>query len=197
MFANYFIAYMICIFLVIYFIIFMVQYTDKFDLKKILFKCAMFGINSLIAAGICAWFLVPMFNGLSSISATSDIFPSSQYYAFNFAEFWAGHFSGVVPTVLSSDVSNAPNIACGVLSILAFWLFIFDDKLSLKTKFAYLGGLVVLFISFYIGQIDFIWHAFHVPNDLPFRYSFVYSFLFVSSFMFFSVFCIWKIISCS
>lgn len=56
MFANYFIAYMICIFLVIYFIIFMVQYTDKFDLKKILFKCAMFGINSLIAAGICAWF---------------------------------------------------------------------------------------------------------------------------------------------
>lgn len=179
MFANYFIAYMICIFLVIYFIIFMVQYTDKFDLKKILFKCAMFGINSLIAAVVCAWFLVPMFNGLSSISATSDIFPSSQYYAFNFAEFWAGHFSGVVPTVLSSDVSNAPNIACGVLSILAFWLFIFDEKLSLKTKFAYLGGLVVLFISFYIGQIDFIWHAFHVPNDLPFRYSFVYSFLFV------------------
>ncbi|UKI29303.1 MAG: YfhO family protein [Clostridium sp.] len=42
-----------------------------------------------------------------------------------------------------------------------------------------MGGLVVLFISFYIGQIDFIWHAFHVPNDLPFRYSFVYSFLFV------------------
>ena len=51
MFANYFIAYMICIFLVIYFIIFMMQYTDKFDLKEILFKCAMFGINSLIAAG--------------------------------------------------------------------------------------------------------------------------------------------------
>ena len=38
MFANYFIAYMICIFLVIYFILFMMQYTDKFDLKEILWK---------------------------------------------------------------------------------------------------------------------------------------------------------------
>ena len=179
MFANYFLAYMICIFLVIYFIIFLIQYNDKFDIKKILFQCLMFGVNSLIAAGICAWFLVPMYNGLSSISATSDIFPDSQYYAFNFAEFWAGHFSGVKPTVLSSDVSNAPNIAAGCLCILAFWLFIFEDKLKLKTKLAYLGGLVILFASFYFGQIDFIWHAFHVPNDLPFRYSFVYSFLFV------------------
>lgn len=179
MFANYFIAYMICIFLVIYFIIYLIQYNDKFNLKKIFIQCALFGINSLIAAGICAWFLVPMFNGLTSISATSDLFPTSQYYAFNFAEFWAGHFSGVMPTVLSSDVSNAPNIACGVLCILGFWLFIFDEKLSLKTKLAYLGGLAVLFISFYVGQVDFIWHAFHVPNDLPFRYSFVYSFLFV------------------
>lgn len=179
MFANYFIAYMICIFLVIYFVIFLIQYNNKFDIKRILFQCLMFGINSLIAGGICAWFLIPMFNGLSSISATSDIFPDSQYYSFNFAEFWAGHFSGVKPTVLSTDVSNAPNIATSCLCILAFWLFIFEDKLKLKTKLAYLGGLILLFVSFYYGQIDFIWHAFHVPNDLPFRYSFVYSFLFV------------------
>lgn len=179
MFANYFIAYMICIFLVIYFLIFLVQYNNKFDWKKLLLQCLLFGVNSLIAAGLCSWFLIPMFNALSSISATSDIFPTSQYYSFNFAEFWAGHFSGVMPTVLSSDVSNAPNIACGCFGVLLFWIFIFDDKLKLKTKIAYLVGLIILFASFYIGQIDFIWHAFHVPNDLPFRYSFVYSFLFI------------------
>ncbi len=179
MFANYFIAYMVCIFLVIYFIILIVSNKKLWNKKTIFYKLAMFGINSLVTAGICAFFLLPIYNGLTSISATSDMFPSSQYYSFTFVEFLAGHFTGIMPTVLSSDVSNSPNVSCGILAIAAFILFLFNPKIEINVKVAYVWGLLLLFISFYFGQIDFIWHGFHVPNDLPFRYSFVYTFLLI------------------
>lgn len=179
MFANYFIAYMVCIFLVIYFIILIVSNKKLWNKKTIFYKLAMFVINSLITAGICAFFLLPLYKGLMSISATSDVFPSSQYYSFTFVEFLAGHFTGIMPTVLSSDVSNSPNVSCGILAIAAFILFLFNPKIVINVKVAYVWGLILLFISFYFGQIDFIWHGFHVPNDLPFRYSFVYTFLLI------------------
>ena len=179
MFANYFIAYMVCIFLVIYFIILIVSNKKLWNKKTIFYKLAMFGINSLITAGICAFFLLPLYKGLMSISATSDVFPSSQYYSFTFVEFLAGHFTGIMPTVLSSDISNSPNVSCGILSIATFILFLFNPKIEINVKVAYVWGLILLFISFYFGQIDFIWHGFHVPNDLPFRYSFVYTFLLI------------------
>lgn len=179
MFANYFIAYMVCIFLVIYFIILIVSNKKLWNKKTIFYKLAMFVINSLITAGICAFFLLPLYKGLMSISATSDAFPSSQYYSFTFVEFLAGHFTGIMPTVLSSDVSNSPNVSCGILAIAAFILFLFNPKIEINVKVAYVWGLILLFISFYFGQIDFIWHGFHVPNDLPFRYSFVYTFLLI------------------
>lgn len=179
MFANYFIAYMVCIFLVIYFIILMVSNKKLWNKKTIFYKLGMFGINSLVTAGICAFFLLPIYKGLMSISATSDMFPSSQYYSFTFVEFLAGHFTGVMPTVLSSDISNSPNVSCGILAIAAFILFLFNPKIEINVKVAYVWGLILLFISFYFGQIDFIWHGFHVPNDLPFRYSFMYTFLLI------------------
>lgn len=40
--------------------------------------------------------------------------------------------------------------------------------------------LTIFFFSFNISSLDFIWHAFHVPNDLPYRYSFIYVFVLIS-----------------
>ena len=43
----------------------------------------------------------------------------------------------------------------------------------------YTSILAFLLLSFYIAPLDYIWHAFHVPNDLPYRYSFLYSFILI------------------
>lgn len=37
--------------------------------------------------------------------------------------------------------------------------------------------IIIMTISFIYVPIDFIWHGFHTPNDLPFRYSFIYVFI--------------------
>lgn len=179
LYANYFIAYMICLFSCLYFICYLIIKTDKFKLKEILKKCFIFGLSSLLAGGLCAIFLIPMYKALTSISATSDVFATSQYYSFTLLEFLANHFSGVGSTVLNSGISKVPNISCGILPIFLLFLFIINPKIKFKIKIVYLSLLLVLMFSFIIGPLDFIWHGFHVPNDLPFRYSFLYSFVMI------------------
>lgn len=177
--SNYFIGYMICIFSIIYFLGYLLHKTGFKDIKKILKKVLIFVLSSLLAGGIAAIILVPLFLSLKTISATSDLWPTSQYYAFTFWEFLASHFTGVGSTILSSGISNAPNISTGVLTISLLFLFIINPKIKIKTKILYLSLLCFLVFSFFYAPLDFIWHALHVPNDLPYRYSFIYSFVLI------------------
>lgn len=176
--ANYFIGYMICLFSVLYFIGYLLIKEKK--IKIIIKKTLIFIGASLLAGGIVAVFLLPLFLSLKSISATSDAWPSSQYYAFTFWEYLANHFTGIYRTVFKSGISNAANISTGVLTIVLFLLFIINPKIKLKVKIFYVSLILIFILSFFYAPLDFIWHGFHVPNDLPYRYSFIYSFVFVT-----------------
>lgn len=179
LYSNYFIAYMICIFSVIYFIGYLIIKTDKFNIKKILKTCLKFGICSLVAGLLMAWTLIPMYDALTTTNATSGSMPTSQYYAFSIIKFIFNSLTGVTSTVFASDISNCPNVSCGILSVSLFILFILNNKIKLKKKITYSLMLILLFICFYFGPLDYIWHAFHVPNDLPYRYSFIYTFIII------------------
>ena len=132
LFANYFIAYMLCLFSVLYFVIYMFIKFDKFEFKKILKKCLIFSISSFLAAGLCAFFLVPLYDAIKGISATSDVFPTSQYYSFTFKEFIFNHLSAVGSTVLKSGITSAPNISCGITMVALLITFIINPKINIK-----------------------------------------------------------------
>lgn len=179
LFTNYFIGYMICIFACIYFIAYLIIKSDFKKIKKILKIIGKFTICSLISGLLLSWELIPMFEALTSTNATTGTMPFDQYYAFNILEFIKNHLTGVTSTVFASDISNCPNISCGILSVSLLIAFIFDNKVNIKRKIIYLSLLIILFLSFYLAPLDYIWHAFHVPNDLPYRYSFIYSFILI------------------
>lgn len=181
--SNYFIGYMICIFSVLYFIFYSIY---KFSFKKKEIKNSFkklgkniikFGIASLFAGFLTAGLLLPMFTSISSISATGGTWPTSQYYAFEFIDYLMGHFSGAKTTIFASDTITNPNISCGILSIGAFLLFIFNVEIPIKRKIIYLLLLGFFILAFFNCKVDYILQAFHVPNDLPYRYSFIYSFI--------------------
>jgi uncharacterized membrane protein YfhO len=44
----------------------------------------------------------------------------------------------------------------------------------------HLALLLIMILSFNINVLNFIWHGFHFPNQLPYRNSFVYIFLILS-----------------
>lgn len=178
LFANYFIGYMICIFSVFYFIGVFI-YKGNFKFKNIAKKFIMFAISSVLAAGLMAFLLLPLFHSLTSISATGDIFPTANS-SFSISNYIFNHFTGVSRTVFASDILPLPNVYSGMLTLVLIVLLFINKKINLKFKIISSIALLFFFISFNINVIDFMWHAFHVPNDLPWRYSFIYVFVLIT-----------------
>ena len=175
LFANYFIAYMICLFSCMYFIGYYI-YKKGFKIKEFLKKGIIFALASVLAAGIVSFAILPLYSSLSSISATNDSFPTLGFN-FNFFDYLFNHIPSVNRTVFASDELPLPNIYCGLITLVALILIFINNKVNLKAKiFCYLA-LVIFFFIFNVNSLDFIWHAFHVPNDLPYRYSFIYVFI--------------------
>lgn len=195
MFSNYYIAFMLCIFSVIYFFYYYFSHysTDskvnsRFDKSKHGFisrltnnrfirTAFIFGIGSLTAAGLMAVVLVPVLEILNSCSATSGTFPDELKSYFSYFDFFANHLASLTTTIRSSGDDVLPNVYCGILTLILAPLYFFSKTITKKEKIATLSLLAILYFSFSLNIPNFIWHAFHFPNDLPYRQSFIYSFV--------------------
>lgn len=193
MFSNYYMSYMLCVFSVIYFIYYFASNnsldslvnkraeTDDIISKlfnnKFIRSGTIFALASFAAAGLMACVLLPVYGVLQSSSATSGTFPTDPDSYFKFFDFFANHFAGLTTTIRSSGEDVLPNIYCGVLAIILAPLYFFTKSISKKEKIATLILLVVIYFSFNINIANYIWHGFHYPNDLPYRQSFIYSFV--------------------
>lgn len=195
MFSNYYMSYMLCIFSVIYFIYYYsANYSageiicKKYAKKKrgLIFRLSnnrffrtgcIFALASLAAAGLMAAVLLPVYGVLRSSSATSGTFPSDFESYFSFFDFFANHFANLTTTIRSSGDDVLPNVYCGVLTIILAPLYFFTKSISKKEKICTLVLLITLYFTFNINIFNYIWHGFHFPNDLPYRQSFIYSFV--------------------
>lgn len=195
--TNYYMAYMVCIFSVLYFLTYyFANYplSQKFTepiadaskkpnifqkLKNSVFFCAgwKFAFYSLLAVGLVAIILLPLIEVLSASSATSGSAPTDLKKYFTAFDFLANHLSATDPTIRSSGSDVLPNVYCGILTLLLVPLYLFCKKIPVREKIAYTCLLAVLYFSFAINYLNFFWHGFHFPNDLPYRFSFMYSFV--------------------
>lgn len=194
-FSSYYMGFMSCIFAVIYFLSYYVissgageKINDSLSFKKkYSFKALMnnkffnrgvrFAVSSVAAAAVCAVALVPVFMILRSSSATSDDFPNTFTSYFNIFDFITSHLAGLETTIRSSGEDVLPNIYSGMLAVILLPLFVINKDIRLKEKTAYILMLLFFLFSFDNNCLNFIWHAFHFPNDLPFRFSYMYTFV--------------------
>ncbi|MGN0519494.1 MAG: YfhO family protein [Candidatus Fimenecus sp.] len=195
--SNYYMAYMVCIFSVLYFLTYyFANYplTQKFHefpadvpkkpsvvkrLRNSVFFCSgwKFAFYSVVAVGLVAVLLLPLIEVLSNSSATSGTAPTTYKKYFAVFDFLANHLAANEPTIRSSGTDVLPNVYCGVLTLILVPLFLFCKKIPVREKVSYVCLLAVLYFSFNINYLNFFWHGFHFPNDLPYRFSFMYSFI--------------------
>lgn len=176
--ANYFIGYMICLYSVLYFAVCMI-YKHDYKIKNIIKRVLMFFISSLLAGALCAFLLIPLYYALKTTSATGGGLPI-QVFNFGLKDYLFNHIPGVSRTVFASDILPLPNVYCGLITLVSIILIFINNKIKLKTKLLTIFMLLFFLISFNVAKIDYVWHAFHVPNDLPWRYSFLYVFSLVT-----------------
>ncbi len=169
--SNFYIAFMICFFLIFWFVLLFFEETAGIRQKAVCL--GRFILYSLLAGGMGAVLIFPEAAILSYSGSAGVSFPGQIEWYFDLVSVMSRH-------CLNVDVYTGrehwPNLYCGCAIILFLALYLQNRSVSWKKKIRRMVLLVFFWISFSNNILDFIWHGFHFPDSLPGRWSFLYIF---------------------
>ena len=216
-FANYYVGFFTCIFVLLLFICYQICHCTGF--KELAKDFVRIGLFTVIAIGMTAILELPALAALQDTFSSNNSFPTgfdlnivstdklvtaqNAWSAFSNAKAsdaglfaivgkWfialgksflvllqgmtevAGNMSGELS---ATRMEGLPNIACGVCATFMAFLFLTARGVKLREKLCCAGLLLFFMLSFIIRQLDYIWHGFHFTNMIPYRFSFLFSFV--------------------
>lgn len=185
--SNYYSGYFICLFLVLfapaYYICLYSREKSKGNPGRLCFKtfigCAFrFAVSSFIAAGTSAILSVPTYLILRNCSATGDELKMDYVLQNNLFDFFGRLMVSANPNIRDGMANVYSGLVIALLLPL-FFLLPARTGIKLKHKIVFGSLLGIMYLSFTNRMLNFIWHGFHFPNQIPFRESFLMSFLLV------------------
>ncbi len=175
--SNYYIGGMTCIFILFYFPV--LYFSKKRDLgvKECLKTIGTGVLSSVTAILISAFMLVPTFLSLQNTYYIDSNMPDEVVFYRPILDV----LNNLMPHMEVTVREGAPNIYCGLFCVIMFAYFLLCEKIPVRKKLMNCIMLAFLILSLNMNLLDYIWHGFHFPNQIPFRYSFVVSFLIVAA----------------
>ena len=181
-FSNYYVGFFVCVFVALVFVCYEICRFPGWRRAGLdLVRIALF---SFLAIGMTAILEVPALAALQTTQSSVNQFPKG--FRLNIAtkntlkglldamRQVAGNMGGGLEPNFKEGL---PNLYCGVGTILLAWLFLMAKEVKLRDKVCCMVLLLFFMLSFIIRQLDYIWHGFHFPNMIPYRFSFLYSFV--------------------
>lgn len=180
LFSNYYAGYFVCLFLVFFSVVlyFAVVPKEEAGIKSFLNAAWRFALGSIIAGAISAVVIIPTYLILTHSSATGDTFPTDYNLTGNLFDF----LGRLLPTANPNIRDGMANVAGGTLTAMMLPLFFMAPKesgITLRHKIGFGFMLALMYLSFTNRILNFIWHGFHFPNQIPYRESFLMCFLMV------------------
>ena len=142
------------------------------------------GFFTILALGATAFITLPAYAALQTTQSSVNNFP--QGFKLNIAtkNTWEGLLDamrqvagnmggGLTPTWKE----GLPNLYCGVGSVFFAMLFLTSGQVKFRDKLCSVALLLFFMVSFIIRKLDYIWHGFHFTNMIPYRFSFLFSFV--------------------
>lgn len=185
--SNYYSGYFICLFLVLfapaYYVCLFSREKAKGDPRRLCFKTFIgsafrFAASSIIAAGTSAVLSIPTYLILKNCSATGDELKMDYVLQNDLFDFFGRLMVSANPNIRD----GMANVYSGlVIALLLPLFFLLPSRTGIKLKHKIIFGslLGIMYLSFTNRTLNFIWHGFHFPNQIPFRESFLMSFLLV------------------
>ena len=174
--SNFYTAYFVCLFVAFYFFVLFTQKSQGKNFKNFLYQFAKVGAASLLGIGLSALTLLPIVYGMSRAYGLQSGNPKvlTTYHAM--IDIFNNLLANIKPTVLD----GLPNIQSGMLPLMFFLLYFAVKSIPIRNKVS--NGLLMafLFLSMNLNMLNFFWHGFHFPNQVPFRFSFLVSFVLIT-----------------
>ena len=181
-YSNYYIGFFTCIFVLLLFICFEIC---RFRGFKALFQdLCRIALFSLLAIGMTAFLELPALAALQNTQSVVNQFPEG--FRLNIAKenTWKGLLDAMRQVagnmgggLTPSFKEGLPNLYCGVGTVILAFLFLSAKEVKLRDKICSVALLIFFILSVIIRQLDYIWHGFHFTNMIPYRFTFLYSFV--------------------
>ena len=170
LFTNFYIGMFTCIFAVIAYVCLCVFYLKPAQLPG---RTIAMLLGSLLGGALAAIVLLPAYYALQLTYSVNNIFPTTvQFY-----ESWRTLAADLISFHEPTAKDGLPNLACGVLSLALMGPFLRSAAIRIREKAGAILVLAFLLISCNCNVLNYIWHGFHFPNMLPYRFSFLFSFV--------------------
>ncbi|MBE6642432.1 MAG: hypothetical protein E7615_02120 [Ruminococcaceae bacterium] len=178
--SNFYIGFMLCIFLVIYAVYYYLTYgvleknnylKEKFHTLKAFLRVLFFSLLALAMAAVI------LFTIYYSLKFGKNDFSDPKYdfdSKFNFIELFAKMLPNSYDTVRPQGL---PFVYCGVLSLILMPIFFISRKITPSEKIGAGFILSAMVITFSATTLDIFMHGMQKPNWLNYRYSFMFCFL--------------------
>ncbi len=181
-FSNYYIGLFTCIFVFLLFFIYEICRWGGW--KKFFRDLLRIACFSALAIGMTAILELPALAALQTTQSSVNKFPTGFRLNIASSNTIAGLFDAMRQVAGNMGGSlepnfkeGLPNLYCGILSVFLMFLYLLAKNIRLRDKVCTVGLLVFFNLSFIIRQLDYIWHGFHFTNMIPYRFSFLYSFV--------------------
>ena len=181
-FANYYIGFFTCIFTLLAF--FCYEICRWVSYKRFFIDLCLMALFSMLAIGMTAILELPALAALQTTQSSVNSFPEGFNLNIASENTWkglldamrqvAGNMNGGLEP---SFKEGLPNLYCGVFANAFAFLFLLSKNVRLRDKVCAVFLLLFFNMSFIIRQLDYIWHGFHFTNMIPYRFSFLYSFV--------------------
>lgn len=178
---NFYMAYMLCIFLVLYAIWAIVRRSSAMretgtEMVKQCFKLFIrFALYSFIAGALTAWLIFPnMYSLLLSKGPYQDEVVADSAFRYPVGD----PFSRLIPAAFDYDqVSNGfANIYTGIAPAILGLFYFFNPRIALRERICSLGILVFLLLSMNMKKLNVLWHGMQYPIWYNYRFSWLFSF---------------------
>lgn len=169
LYCNYYIGYIICLFMVLWFF----AYGHK-TVKRFFVNGIRFAVYSLLSGGMAAFILLPAYHGIMATAAGDMAIPQGTWYGNIFVML--RQLLVFTKPITNQIYDGGVNLYCGMLAILTMFLYLFVKEHPWK-KFRKYVLLVLLVISFNHQTLNYIWHGMHDQYGIPNRFSFVFIFV--------------------
>lgn len=175
--SSFYIGFAMCIFCVLYFLYISIPETIcmqgslKSRTKHFGQAVLRFGGFSILAGAISAVVIIPVAYAISNTLASEVPGPE----AFK----WYGNFTSVLQNFLPNQTLflqyTGANLAVGSFIFVAVPLYLFNKEIPVSERMASALMLIVLTLSLNCNYLDYLWHGLHFPNQLPGRWTFLFS----------------------
>ena len=185
--SNFYIGFMLCIFTAIYF--FSQCIIEKLKIKEFFIKLGMIAVASIISLAMTAFITVPTYLALGqTVAAEPKDEQEEQTLSEKIGEYYDEFKEDAVHVLGRTASFGEPNpkeegivnAFSGLISVILFGYFLCSDKIGKREKLTTTAVILIMFLSMVFNDIDIIWHGFHKPNMVPFRYAFIFSFVMIA-----------------